>query len=144
MHHLIQKHGLEAQIQIDSAGTSAGHAGEPADPRSRATATARGIELTSISRQIRGEDLERFDYVIAMDRSNARNLHKLASNQEQRDRIHLLRSFDPYAGELLDVPDPYYNDSFDEVFDICEAGCLGLLDHINQRHKLGLPKLSPE
>lgn len=131
---LVEKRGLEALILIDSAGTSAGHAGEPADPRSRATANERGIELRSISRQFQLVDLDRFDYVIAMDRSNARNLHRLAQGQGQREKIHLLRSFDSNSGNQLDVPDPYYNDGFDLVFDICEAGCEGLLEHIETAH----------
>jgi protein-tyrosine phosphatase len=33
------------------------------------------------------------------------------------------------------VPDPYYGgaDGFDEVFDICETGCRGLLAEVRDR-----------
>lgn len=139
MRALVQARGLAAEILVDSAGTSAGHAGEHADARSRATAELHGIDLCSISRQFQLSDLDRFDYIIAMDRSNARNLHRLAQGRDHRNKIHLLRSFEPEGTGQLDVPDPYYNDGFDLVFDICEAGCQGLLDHLITAHGL-LPR----
>lgn len=137
MHKLVEDAGLSAHIALDSAGTGAWHAGEQADSRSRETARARGVELLSISRQFLADDLDRFDYVIAMDESNARNIRGLAVTETHLKKIHLLRSFDPYSGTQLSVPDPYYNDGFDHVFDICQAGCEGLLKHIAEAH--GLP-----
>jgi protein-tyrosine phosphatase len=34
------------------------------------------------------------------------------------------------------VPDPYYGGAhgFEEVFDICERACRGLLDHLRRAH----------
>lgn len=136
---LIKARGLAGEIQVDSAGTSAGHAGERVDVRSRAAAELHGIDLCSISRQFLLSDLDRFDYIIAMDRSNARNLHRLAQGRDHRNKIHLLRSFEPEGTGQLDVPDPYYNDGFDLVYKICEASCQGLLDHLITAHGL-LPR----
>src|SRR5882672_8273382 len=74
MAKLIADAGLSSRIAIDSAGTGAYHAGERADARSRAEAISRGVELTSIARQFEQRDFDRFDYVVAMDRRNLRDL----------------------------------------------------------------------
>lgn len=138
MRALVREAGLAGRIAIDSAGTGAWHAGEPADARARAAAGARGIELTSTARMFVRADLERFDYVLAMDRANLRALRELARGPEEHARIHLFRSFDPTASADAEVPDPYYGgpQGFDEVLDICERGCQGLLAHLRARLEL--------
>ncbi len=132
---LVERAGLRDRFVIDSAGTSAYHEGERADPRSRQCAEQRGVKLPSISRLFRAEDFERFDYVLAMDSRNHRDMERLAT-AATRDRLHMLRSFDPNVKGSLDVPDPYYGDGdgFGRVFDICHAGCEGLLSHIRAKH----------
>lgn len=132
MQHLLERAGLSGQVEVDSAGTGAYHVGEPADARARKTAEARGLRLGSISRQVTVEDFDRFDYVIAMDRSNQRDLLELARDDSDRAKVHLFRGFDPESPAGADVPDPYYGGprGFDQVFDICEAAAEGLLAHL--------------
>jgi protein-tyrosine phosphatase len=129
MLHLLSEAGLSQRFTIDSAGTGAYHVGEPADARSAAEARRRGVELPSRARQFTTTDFDRFDYVVAMDRRNQRDLARLARTAADEAKIYLLRSFDERKGADLDVPDPYYGegDGFARVFDICEAGCRGLL-----------------
>ena len=138
MQHLVKQAGLTSRFKIDSAGTGAYHVGERADPRSRAEALNRGVELKSRARQFVVEDFDKFDYVLAMDRTNHRDLEELAMGPGHLAKLHLLRSFDPAAGKELDVPDPYYGGEggFARVYDICLAGCTGLLEHIREKHKL--------
>ena len=133
---LVQQRGLDGRIAVDSAGTSAMHNGELADWRSRTVAERRGVPLVSRSRRFQAKDFARFDYVLAMDNDNAAHLQRLAKNDAQRHKIHLLRNFDPATGAGLDVPDPYYDNRFDEVFDMCVASCTGLLDHLIRAHGL--------
>lgn len=133
---LLEEAGLGAVVGVDSAGTGAWHVGEPPDPRSRATARRRGVELRGRGRQFQRDDFRRFDYVVAMDGSNLRELARLAPDADARDRLHRLRDFDPASAPGSDVPDPYYEDGFDGVFDICEAACRGLLAHVRERHGL--------
>jgi protein-tyrosine phosphatase len=139
MQDLVEKAGLTSAIELDSAGTGAYHVGEKADRRSRSTAEARGIRLTSISRQFLASDFQAFDYVLAMDPDNYDNLQEIATGDDALERLFLFRSFDPESEEGAAVPDPYYGGpgGFDEVFDICEAACRGLLDHIRKEHALG-------
>lgn len=139
MLHLIRERGLEDHITVDSAGTAAYHAGERADRRSREAALRRGIELPSRARHFEAADFERFDYVVAMDRSNHEDLWELAAAHE-REKLHLLRAFDPASPARAEVPDPYYGggNGFELVLDLCHAACVGLLEVIIERH--GLPR----
>lgn len=129
MRDLLEREGMADAFMIDSAGTGAWHVGERADARSRATAKARGVALESRARQFMAEDFSRFDYVVAMDRSNRRALLDLAGEDAgAHGKVLLLREL---TGDVeLDVPDPYYEDNFDHVFDVCEAGCRALLAHV--------------
>ena len=132
MRHLLASSPLAGQVEVDSAGTSAYHVGDPPDARSAATARRRGISLTGASRQVTAADFSRFDYIIAMDHSNERALHRMAGTAAERERVHLMQSFDPDSAPRAEVPDPYYGGSngFDVVLDICEASCRGLLSHL--------------
>jgi protein-tyrosine phosphatase len=121
-------------IEIDSAGTGAWHVGSAPDRRASAAAANEGVTLAGQARRVEPEDFERFDLVIAMDRSNVRDLKALAGTAEARAKVRLLREFDPASvdGGDLDVPDPYYGgeDGFETVFAIVRAACQALLDEI--------------
>lgn len=136
--HLVQRAGLGTSIEIDSAGMGSWHAGEPPDPRSVEVAADRGIELDSAARTFQVEDFAHFDYLIAMDRENQIDLYAMAPDTHARERIVLLRDFDPSAEPGAEVSDPYYGgeDGFYTVLDICEAACAGLLDHVRSHHAL--------
>jgi protein-tyrosine phosphatase len=129
MKQLVKRAGHGERFLIQSAGTGAYHVGEKADSRSAAFARQQGIELTSRARQFVASDFDSFDYVVAMDRKNFNHLKQLARTQSDSNKVSLLRSFDPHADDS-DVPDPYFEDNFGEVFAICHAGCAGLLDHV--------------
>ena len=129
----LKDHNLQEAIIIDSAGTSAYHVGERADARSRECAQRRGYELPSRARQFTKQDFEQFDYIIAMDQSNLQNLLRF-STEEQRQKIYMFRQFEEGMNSQSDVPDPYYGgpSGFDNVLDICERGCDGLIDFLKQ------------
>jgi protein-tyrosine phosphatase len=138
MLYVLESEGLAASFAIESAGTGDWHVGEPADDRARACARRRGVDLKGRARQFVARDFDRFDYVIAMDRKNLRDLRAMARSEEERGRIFLLREFEASEARDHDVPDPYYGgaDGFERVFEICEAGCRGLLAHIRREHAL--------
>lgn len=114
-------------LEIDSAGTSGWHDGNPSDPRASAEAASRGIDMSCIrSRKVVAEDFERFDLIVAMD---AQNLRDLQSVQPTGSKARLVKLLD-YAPEIgiSDVPDPYYEDNFPEVLDMIDLACGRLLD----------------
>jgi protein-tyrosine phosphatase len=132
MKALLDSSGLSRRFFVDSAGTGAYHVGELADRRSAAAARRQGVELTSLARLFSAADFDAFDYIVAMDSKNLAHLKRLARTAQDAAKLSLLRSFDPDA-EASDVPDPYFEDNFDEVFTICRKGCEGLLAHILMR-----------
>lgn len=134
MRNLVAETGLAGRIEVESAGTAAYHAGELPDRRSRDAARRRGLRLDGRARQFLEPDFDRFDFVLAMDRENLAHLEALRPGARRGGHLGLLRDFDPLAAPLAEVPDPYYGGpgGFDEVLDICEAACRGLLDHIRQ------------
>jgi protein-tyrosine phosphatase len=125
--HLLIERGITT-VTVDSAGTSAYHIGEGADKRSKRSAEQRGIILPSRARQFVVQDFDRFDLILAMDQSNVQNILGLARTEFDRRKVMLFRSFDPLSDEGASVPDPYYENNFELVLDICEAGCRGLLE----------------
>jgi len=130
--HLVNEEGLDNRIRVRSAGTGSWHVGESPDIRSVRTAAGHGVTLTGSAQQVQSEDFRNFQYIVAMDQSNLDNL------EEYRDRVggdaalYLLREFDPEGGPGAEVPDPYYGgaDGFEEVYNMVERACRGLLDHI--------------
>jgi protein-tyrosine phosphatase len=139
MRRLVQHAGLQDSVQLDSAGTGSWHVGDPPDPRASSAARERGIQLSGAARQVRRADFEDFDLLVAMDRSNLRELAYLAPDELAREKIRLLREFDPVSADAgqLDVPDPYYggDGGFEEVLDLVGAACSGLLAEIRRDEK---------
>lgn len=137
MAHLVRERGLEDDVELDSAGTGDWHVGNAPDERSTSAAAGRGIELDGCARRVEPADFERFDLVLAMDRENYAELERIAPDDAARDRLAMLRQFDPEAVAAgdLDVPDPYYGgpEGFDEVLDLVTRACEGLLEHVVER-----------
>jgi protein-tyrosine phosphatase len=133
---VVRKEGLDGRFDIDSAGTSSYHTGDSPDPRTVAVARARGLELEHAARQVVEKDLHRFHYVMVMDGSNRDKVERLASQAAGRAEVHMFRAFDDEAGTDLDVPDPYFGgpDGFEDVHDMVERACRGLLEHIRSEH----------
>lgn len=130
--------GLNEHFNIDSAGTSSYHAGDPPDPRTSSVARARGITLAGQSRQLILADLERFDYIIVMDAENHTAVTRLTREKTPKARIHMLREFDSESNGDLDVPDPYYGGErgFEHVHDMVERASRALLEHLRTYHEL--------
>lgn len=134
--HLLAQEGLDGRIRVDSAGTGSWHVGESPDIRSIRTAAGRGVALSGTARQVRPEDFRRFDYIVAMDTDNLRDLERIRNGVGGPAALYLLREFDPAGGPGAEVPDPYYGGprGFEDVFDMVERSCRGLLDHILREH----------
>lgn len=127
---IIKKEGIANRFEVDSAGTSGWHAGEPADRRMQSHAVKRGYNLTSISRKFDPHsDFDHYDLIIGMDDSNMENLKRMSRNTEDLAKLYKMTDF---ATEFSydEVPDPYYGGSegFELVLDLLEDSCRGLLE----------------
>lgn len=129
---LATERGLADRLAIDSAGTHGYHLGRPPDPRAREAAAARGIDISGLrARRVEAADFGRFHHVLAMDRPNLAALERLRAAAGRGPYPRLLMSY--AAGtDVEEVPDPYYggDDGFENVLDLVEAACRGLLDSI--------------
>lgn len=121
-------------LDIDSAGTAAYHVGEPPDRRTVAAARRRGYDLASLrAREVQADDFRRFDYILAMDRSNLSELtsRRMAGATAQ---LALFMSFAPgeQGSDFDEVPDPYFGgvEEFERVLDLCEVAARGLLGQL--------------
>jgi protein-tyrosine phosphatase len=128
--HLAAEAGLSDRVTVDSAGTGAWHVGERPDPRSLDVAERHGIELPGRARRVTEEDFHRFDRIVAMDRSNLRDLEALRPDGAGTVP-ELLRDHDPDPGDG-EVPDPYFggDGGFDRVYEMVRRACEVLLDDI--------------
>ena len=128
---VVKQQNMSDVISIDSAGTHAYHIGESPDPRSQSTALSHGVNLSSQrARKVVWEDFDRFNYVIAMDRSNLENLKRLQGS-DQPAKLHLFMEF-AKGWDNEEVPDPYYGggNGFEEVFSMVKDASKGLLQYI--------------
>ncbi len=127
----VREAGLEADVRVDSAGTHSYHVGEPPDGRSQTHARTRGYDLSDIrARHLAAADFEQAHLLLVMDDANL-SATEARCPPEQR---HKLRRFTEFcrAHRSRIVPDPYYGgaDGFEQVLDLVEDGCEGLLDHV--------------
>jgi protein-tyrosine phosphatase len=124
---MVEDAGLAGEVEVDSAGTSAYHVGEPAHPGTRRVLARHGIQYSGRARQLAVSDAGGDKvYLIAMDSENMEELRRRFG-----DAPHLHRLLD-FAGHtaVRDVPDPYYSDNFDYVYRLVEDGCRGLLNAV--------------
>ncbi|MCK5153022.1 MAG: low molecular weight phosphotyrosine protein phosphatase [Spirochaetales bacterium] len=134
---LVKRENLETEFFIDSAGTSAFHVGEQADRRMQKHAAKRNIYLTSRSRKFAIDDFAKFDYIMAMDNDNYMDILSMDKQDIFKNKVFMMTDFSPlYQGR--EVPDPYYGGGpgFEDVLDLLEESCLGLLEIIKKNHEL--------
>lgn len=129
----LKKKGLENFFEVDSCGTANYHIGDSPDSRTIANARKNGVMIDHCGRQFKSSDLRDFDYILAMDHSNYRNILKLIKDPSQAHKVMLMREFDSIdKGE--EVPDPYYGGekNFQEVFEILDRSTENFLNHLQQ------------
>ncbi len=132
----VEQAGLAHAFEIDSAGTAGYHAGEPPDPRSVQEAHRQGVDISrQRSRKLVASDLSRFDYVMAMDNSNLRNIRALAKGSVKADIGLMLAEADLRRTE---VPDPYYGGAqgFNAVWRMVDVATAGLLTRVRAERGL--------
>jgi protein-tyrosine phosphatase len=130
--HKVREAGLEDAIEADSAGTGHWHVGEPPHSGTRRILAREGIAYAGRARLIAPADFDRFDYIVAMDRQNRRDIEAMGSG---RARVVLFMDYAPHLG-VAEVPDPYYDGRFDAVYDLVQEAAEGLLAAIRREHGL--------
>ena len=126
--HKAQLQGLD--VFIDSAGTSSWHQGEQPDGRAQEEMLKNGIDISDQnSRPFRPDDFDHFDHILVMDTSNKAIVLSLARTAEDKAKVKLILDFGSEK-KGNSVPDPYYDDSFDRVYDLLDYACDAFLQEL--------------
>jgi len=128
---MLAKLNLDRDILVDSAGTGAYHVGNKPDSRMQKSALKRNYDLDYLrARAVSSKDFKKFDLILAMDRENYSDLISICPSEYQH-KIQMFLNFST-STSLSCVPDPYYGgvEGFEEVLDLVEDACQGLLNSI--------------
>lgn len=130
---LLEENGLTDKISCDSCGTFNYHIGGQPDSRTQENATTNGVTLNHKARQFTAVDFTEFDYILPMDTNNFHDVMDFPEASSSNAIIKLMRDYDT-EGNGQDVPDPYFggNEGFQNVFDILDRSCRGLLKELQQ------------
>ena len=125
MKDLVGKAGLAERYEIASAATSTEEIGNPVYPPARRELASHGISCKGkTARQITRRDYEDYDYLIAMEQYNLRNIRRIIP-EDPEGKISLLMA---HTGSGEDIEDPWYTGNFSGVYRQIERGCRALLE----------------
>lgn len=132
---MLRSGGLDAQVEVDSAGTGGWHEGDHADPRAVRALQHHGYDGSHHrAREFLGEWFADRDLIVVADEGHVRDLRRWAPDARASAKVRLLREFDPTAvdSDHLEVDDPYYGDAadFDRCVTVVERACRGLVEHL--------------
>ena len=131
---LVIEAGLEGRIEFDSAGTHTDlwHKGAKADTRAIATASKYGCCTSDLTaRQLTSEDFEAYDYLIAMDEQNVDDMLAISVDKQQMGKVSKLSDYVDNV-RVGNVPDPYFNNQFDEVYLLIDTACRNFLNYLKE------------
>ncbi|MBE6362573.1 MAG: low molecular weight phosphotyrosine protein phosphatase [Lentisphaerae bacterium] len=127
MKEMVKNSGLQERIYIESAATSTEELGNPVYPPARKIMAQHGIDCKNkTARQITRADYDNFDYIVAMDEYNIRNMRRFFGNDPE-NKVSLLLS---WANENREVADPWYTGDFEATWRDVNLGCKALLEQI--------------
>lgn len=130
---ILKKITDPSEIEVESCGIGNWHVGRSADQRMREASQERGFVLNGVAKQFQISFFDTFDYILAADQEVLKYLKNFAKDSLQKSKVFLMTEFST-AHSKKDVPDPYYksNEAFEEVLDILEEACAGLLSHLKK------------
>lgn len=129
---ILKSKVFTSKVFVDSAGTGAYHVGNLPDPRSIDVARENGLDITDQkARKFTVSDFDKFDIIYVMDRSNYRNIVKLARSEEDKAKVKMILN-EVFPNEDLDVPDPYYGGEFGfkNVYNMLNEACDKIVEKI--------------
>lgn len=130
MKDIVSKNKISDKFEIASAATSTEEIGNPVYPPARKKLAEHGISCDGkTARQMRKDDYSYYDYIVAMDRYNLRNMTRFVGDDKDK-KVSLLMDFTNRPG---DVADPWYTGDFETTWNDVYEGCTGLLRSIGGR-----------
>ena len=122
MKDLVDKAGRAGEFSIASAAVSREELGNPVYPPARRELARHGIRCDGhAAHQITRQELESYDRIYYMDRSNAQYLRRLFGTDAEKCRPLLDR----------DVADPWYTGDFTRTWNDVLEGCTQILEEFS-------------
>lgn len=134
----VKEAGYEDQIVVDSAGTGDWHIGNPPHHGTRRILDQYKISYEGIrARQVAEDDFRDSRYIIVMDSQKMQDLKRFQPKGLGEEAPFIGKMLDfASSAEIKDVPDPYYTGNFEEVYELLQDSCQGLLQFIIEREGL--------
>ena len=130
---MVAKRGLAAEFSIASAATSREEIGNPVYPPAKRKLKEHGIDPAGkTARQMTAQDYKDYDYLLAAERYNIRNMERITGGDPQHKIFRLL----DFSDRPRDIADPWYTGDFDEAWDDIVEGCQAFLKWLEKEGKI--------
>ena len=127
MKKIVKDADMEYMFHIESSATSTEEIDNPVYPPAKKILAEHGINCSGkFARQMTFADYKNFDYIIAMDYNNIRNINRIIG-YDTDNKVHLLMH---YTGTEKCVADPWYTRNFQATWEDINEGCEALFLHI--------------
>ena len=138
---MVNKRGISQNFYIDSAATSNYNELEKAGIYGEAKSMLKemGVPFTEhLSRQIRKDDYNKFDYILAMEEKNIANILRIVENDNNKKIYRLL----DFTQNPRDIADPWYNGDFYSAYYDIEFGCKNFLKYLKKKRIYKINKIN--
>lgn len=124
---MVKKQGLEDKFFIKSAGTSNEEEGNPVHYGTRKKLAEVGISVDGkYARQLKKEDYDEYDYILAMEEYNIKCILKIIG-EDKENKVYRLLDF---SNKPRDIADPWYTHNFDITYEDIVEGCKSFLSKL--------------
>ena len=124
---LLKKKGLESKYFVDSAGTSNEETRNDMHYGSKDKLNEKGVAYTKHkAKQMKKEDYEKYDYIIAMETSNIKGIMRIIGEDKKNKVCRLL----DYTRNPRDIADPWYTGNFEITYNDIVEGCNALIHNL--------------
>ena len=125
---IVNRKGLSDEFYIDSAATSTEAVGQGIHYGTRDILKKKEIPFTQhISRQLKKEDYNNFDYILGMEERNITNILRIVGEDKENKVCKLL----DFSNNPRDIADPWYTGNFENTYRDIVEGLEGLLRFLN-------------
>lgn len=126
--YMVKEKGLEDEFEIFSAGTSSEEIGNPVHYGTIKKLNELNIPIVPHKAvQMTKKDFEYYDYIIAMDEKNMRNIERIIGKKDEK--IKKLLSF---IDSDKDIADPWYTGNFNETYEDIDRGLRAFLEYLEK------------
>lgn len=124
---MVKKQNLKNEFYIESAATSSEEIGNGMHYGTIAKLKEMNIPYSNKrARKLTQDDYNQFDYILAMENSNVRNINRIIKGDAQ-NKVHRLLDF---SKNPRDIADPWYTGDFDKTYKDIIEGCEAFLKYV--------------